>query len=232
VKRELGWLEDADIRRHDGASTEYALQHLSLPMPPQQGRAAAVQIGTEPPYLMIESRQMTDQFEGGMPSLPRELAEYGIDSRGVIAYRVQTPNPTVQERPGGRKPLYLNTVKALQVGQSAGLDNGITLTVTAALPDGFQIRVEDPGRHVLDRTAATSARSAAGVPTAIVLPGSADRRPGLPRHRRSSRRDLEGPHRLGDDRPHGERGRSRGVLGPVVLLRPRGESGGPRVPRW
>ena len=172
VKRELGWLEDADIRRHDGASTEYALQALSLPMPPQPGRAAAVQIGTEPPYLMIESRQMTDQFEGGMPSLPRELAEYGIDSQGVIAYRVQTPNPTVQERPGGRKPLYLNTVKALQVGQSAGLDNGITLTVTAALPDGFQIRVEDPGRHVLDRTAATSARSAAGVPTAIVLPGA------------------------------------------------------------
>ena len=105
-------------------------------MPPQPGRVAAVQIGTEPPYLMVESRQMTDQFEGGMPSC---RASRGVRHRlaGVIAYRVQTPNPTVQERPQRRKPLYLNTVKALQVGQSAGPGQRITLTVTAALPRQF-----------------------------------------------------------------------------------------------
>ena len=232
MKRELGWLEDADIRRHDGASTEYALQHMSLPMPPQPGRVAAVQIGTEPPYLMIESRLMTDQFEGGMPSLARELMEYGIDSQGVIAYRVQTPNPTVQERPNGRKPLYLNTVKALQVGQSQGLDNGITLTVTAALPDGFQIRVDDPARARPGPDRRHLGALSRRRPDRHRPAGTADRRPGLPRHRRPPGRDLEGAHRLGDDRPHGQRGRSRVVLGPVVLLRPRRQPGGPRLPRW
>lgn len=172
VKNELGWLDGATILRHDGASTEYDLQHVSLAQPPAAGRAAAVRIGDGSPFVLVESRLMTDQFEVGMPSLPAELKEYGIASEGVIAYRVQTTDPTREEHPGGKLPLYLMTQRALQVGQSAPLDDGVTLTVLGALPDGLRVRVDDANRHVLDRTAATGAHLATGSPTAIVVPAA------------------------------------------------------------
>ena len=119
---------------------------------------------------MVEARKMTDQFEAGMPSTG-DGQEKGIASEGVIAYRVQTRNPTVQEREGNKKPLYLMTLTALQPGESAALDNGVTLTVTAARPDGFAIRIDDAGQHLIDRTATTGARAAAGPPCALVLAG-------------------------------------------------------------
>jgi hypothetical protein len=171
TKNELGWLDAAAIRLHSGVSAHYELQHISLTQPPAAGRAAAIRIGNGFPYVMIESRKMTDQFEAGMPSTHDGL-ERGISSEGVIAYRVQTRNPTVQAREGNKKPLYLMTLKALQPGQSAVLDNGVTLTVTAPHPDGFAIRIDDPGQHLIDRTAATGARAAAGPPCALVLPGT------------------------------------------------------------
>jgi hypothetical protein len=90
---------------------------------------------------------MNDQFEAGMPSLPLEFKEYGIAGNGVIAYRVQTRDPTVQERPGGKKPLYLMTPTPLQPGASTILDEGVRLIVTAALPGGAGIRIDHPGRH-------------------------------------------------------------------------------------
>ncbi len=131
TKNELGWLDTAAIPLHAGASAEYELQHVGLAQPPVAGRAAAVRIGDGFPYVMVEARKMTDQFEAGMPSTG-DGQERGIASEGVIAYRVQTRNPTVQEREGYKKPLYLMTLKALQPGESAALDNGVTLTVTAA----------------------------------------------------------------------------------------------------
>ena len=131
TKNELGWLDAAAIRLHAGASADYELQHVSLTQPPAAGRAAAVRIGDDFPYVMVEARKMTDQFEGGMPSTD-DGQEKGIASEGVIAYRVQTRNPTVQQREGNKKPLYLMTLTALQPGQSAALDNGVTLTVTGA----------------------------------------------------------------------------------------------------
>ena len=170
TKNELGWLDAAAIRLHAGASVDYELQHLSLAQPPVAGRAAAVRIGDDFPYMMVEARKMTDQFEAGMPSL-NDGQEKGIASEGVIAYRVQTRNPTVQAREGNKKPLYLMTLKALQPGQSAALDNGVTLTVTGARPDGFAIRIDDAGQHLIDRTATTGARAAAGPPCALVLAG-------------------------------------------------------------
>ncbi len=170
TKNELGWLDAAAIRLHAGASVDYELQHIGLAQPPVAGRAAAVRIGNGFPYVMVESRKMTDQFEAGMPSL-NDGQEKGIDSEGVIAYRIQTRNPTVQEREGNKKPLYLMTLKALQPGQSAALDDGATLTVTAARADGFAIRIDDPGQHLIDRTATTGARAAAGPPCALVLAG-------------------------------------------------------------
>src|SRR5439155_16544687 len=114
-------------------------------------------------YVMIEARKMTDQFEAGMPST-HDGQEKGIDSEGVIAYRIQTRNPTVQAREGNKKPLYLMTLKALQPGQSAVLDNDVTLTVTGARPDGFSIRIDDFNQHLIDRTTTTGAHAAASPP--------------------------------------------------------------------
>ena len=168
TKNELGWLNAAVIPTHSGASIDYQLQHISLPQPPVSGRAAALRIGTGFPYVMVESRKMTDQFEAGMPSTGQDQ-ERGIASEGVIAYRVQTRNPTVQVREGGKLPLYLMTLTALQPGQSAALDDGVTLSVTGAIPGGFAVRIDDPGQHLIDRTAATGARKAGGPPCALVL---------------------------------------------------------------
>jgi hypothetical protein len=140
TKNELGWLDAYAIRLHYGTSTNYTLQYISLPHPPLTGRVAAVRIGVDIPYLMIEARKKSDQFEAGMPST-NDYQERGIASEGVIAYRVQTRDPTVQEREGHKKPLYLLTLTALQLGQSVVLDNGFNLTVTGSNPDGFTIRI-------------------------------------------------------------------------------------------
>jgi hypothetical protein len=142
TKHELGWLDEAAIRRHPGRSADYELQHIALAQPPAVGRAAAVRIGNGFPYVIVEARKMTDQFEAGMPSA-NDGQERGIASEGVIAYRVQTRNPTVQAREDFKKPLYLMTLRALQPGQSAVLDNSVTLTVTGARPDGFAIRIDE-----------------------------------------------------------------------------------------
>ena len=99
TKNELGWLDAAAIPRHAGESAEYELQHISLPQPPPAGRAAAVRVGDGFPYVMVEVRKMTDQFEAGMPST-NDPQERGIASEGVIAYLIQTRNPTVQKTRG------------------------------------------------------------------------------------------------------------------------------------
>jgi hypothetical protein len=148
TKNELGWLDDASIVRHGEAPTEYQLQDVGFAQPPVAGRASAVRIGEDVPYLLVESRSMNDQFEAGMPSLPLELKEYGIAGNGVIAYRVQTKDPTVQERPDGKKPLYLLTPSPMQPGATTILDDGVRLTVTAALPGGTSIRIDDAGTPI------------------------------------------------------------------------------------
>jgi hypothetical protein len=168
TKNELDWLPAANFAIHSGASVEYDLQHISLPQPLGAGKASAVRIGSAVPYMLIESRKKTDQFEAGIP-VPPDEQERGIASEGVIAYRVQTKNPTVQAREGGKKPLYLITVNALKPGESIGLDNGETLTVTAADAAGSSIRIDNPGLHLIDRTKTTGARAAAGSPCALVL---------------------------------------------------------------
>jgi hypothetical protein len=169
TKNELGWLEASAMPLHSGPSVKYQLQHIGLAQPPVAGRAAALRIGSGFPYVMVESRVKTDQFEAGL-SIP-DGQEKGISSEGVIAYRVQTRNVTVQEREGNKKPLFLMQLTALQPGQSAALDDGVTLSVTAAIPGGFAVRIDDPGQHLIDRTKATGARPAAGPPCALVLDG-------------------------------------------------------------
>jgi hypothetical protein len=142
TKNELGWLDAAAIRRHAGESAEYELQHISLAQPPPAGRAAALRVGDGVPYVLVEARKMTDQFEAGMPSTG-DPQEKGIASEGVIAYLIQTRNPTVQEREGNKLPLYLMTLAALQPGQSTAVDTGVTVTVTGEIPGGFTIRIID-----------------------------------------------------------------------------------------
>jgi hypothetical protein len=149
TKNELGWLDGSAIVRHPGGPANYDLQHISLAQPPAAGRASAVRVGSGFPYVMVEARKKTDQFEAGMPSL-QDKQENGIASEGVIAYRVQTRNPTIQDREGHKKPLFLMTLTALQAGQSAALDNGVTLTVAGAIPGGFAIQIKNPKTTVPD----------------------------------------------------------------------------------
>jgi len=149
TKNELGWLDAAAIVQHAGGTAHYDLQHNSLAQPPAAGRAAAVRVGSGFPYVMVEARRKTDPFETGFPKT-NDAEERGIASEGVIAYRVQTRNPTIQEREGHKKPLFLMTLQALQPGQSAPLDNGVTLTVAGEIPGGFAIQVKDPATTVPD----------------------------------------------------------------------------------
>ena len=142
TKNELGWLDASAIALHGGSPGDYELQYISLAQPPAAGRVAAVRIGSSVPYTLVEARKRTDQFEAGLPSAGQ--FEKGIASEGVIAYRVQTRNPTVQEREGHRTPLYLLTLTALQPGQSALLDDGVTLAVSGERPDGFAIQLGPP----------------------------------------------------------------------------------------
>jgi hypothetical protein len=167
TKNEMGWLAASAMPLHSGPSVSYQLQHVSLAQPPVAGRSAALRIGGGFPYVMVESRVKTDQFEAGLPGAGG--LERGIASEGVIAYRVQTRNVTVQAREGNKKPLYLMTLAALQPGQSAALDDGVMLSVTAAIPGGFAVRIDDPGQHLIDRTKTTGARTAGGPPCALVL---------------------------------------------------------------
>jgi hypothetical protein len=98
TKNELGWLDAAAIPLHTGASVEYDLQHLSLAQPPVAGRAAAIRIGDGVPYVMVEARKMTDQFEAGMPSS-------STSRRGASPARVRSPTasrPATRPRASAR----------------------------------------------------------------------------------------------------------------------------------
>ena len=81
TKRVVGWLDGSAIAQHTTRTATYMLHSVGLIQPPPSGRSTAVQIGSQPPYLMVESRLMVDQFETN------------IGSEGVIVYRVQTTDP-------------------------------------------------------------------------------------------------------------------------------------------
>lgn len=106
-----------------------------------QHQAAHTTVGLTVIFERLEWLRRNRQFEAGMPSLPLEFMEYGIAGNGVIAYRVQTKDPTIQDRSGGKKPLYLMTPTPLQHVSRQRL----RLTVTAALPGDAGIRIDNPG---------------------------------------------------------------------------------------
>ena len=98
-------LDRAAIAEHVGRVGTYALHAISLTQPPPTGRVAAVKIGAEVPYLMVEARLKADPFDAGIPK------------EGVIVYLVQTPDP-LGHRVDHLRPLVLKTPAALAVGQA------------------------------------------------------------------------------------------------------------------
>jgi hypothetical protein len=129
TKRAVGWLDPSTVALPPTHVAEFTLHSISLIQPPPTGRVAAVQIGGQVPYLMVEARQRADQFDVNIPN------------EGVIVYRVQTTDPLGNAQ-NKTAPLALLTKTALTVGQSFTTD-GVTIDVGGAvLGGGFLIQVE------------------------------------------------------------------------------------------
>jgi hypothetical protein len=130
TKAGIQWLDRATIAEHVGRLRVYTLHAISLTQPPPTGRVAALKIGADVPYLMVEARLMVDQFDSAIPT------------EGVIVYAVQTPD-SLGHRVNHLRPLILKTPQALSVGQAFVSDDGIGITVAGSVPGGFVVVVED-----------------------------------------------------------------------------------------
>jgi hypothetical protein len=134
TKRLIKWLDPSTVPLHLGRVLDYTLQANSLIQPPPAPRVAAVQIGQQVPYIMVEGRLRADQFD------------MNISSEGVIVYQVQTSDPTGQPQ-NDMPQLNLLTKTALTAGQSFTAANGVTVQVNSAVAfpaGGFSITVTDP----------------------------------------------------------------------------------------
>ena len=131
TKSLMGWLDTTAIVRHTNhtAAVTYQLHAVGLVQPPPAGRVAAVRIGSQVPFLMVEARLMNDQFDASIPS------------QGVIVYRVQTSSPQGSAQ-NQMAPLQLLTTIALKVGETFTSGN-LKMKVIKALPGGFSITVDD-----------------------------------------------------------------------------------------
>ncbi len=139
-KRMLGWLDQSAIATAEDPVNVIDLQSIGFAQPAVAGRASAIQVGSHVPYLMIEARQMNDQFETGVWGTINPGFQPGIGKEGVIVYRVQTsdPNATAQ---ANKLPLYLHTTTPLSPGQSAVFDD-VTVTVTTQVVGGYSVQVD------------------------------------------------------------------------------------------
>jgi PASTA domain len=131
TKAAIGWLDASAIDQHTGRVADYDLYSIGLIQPPPSGRSAAVRIGLQVPYLMVEGRQKADQFDANIPS------------QGVIVYRVQTSDPLGHAQ-NSTAPIELLTSTALGPGAMFTSDASIKVQVTGALPGGFSISIDDP----------------------------------------------------------------------------------------
>ena len=130
TKAAIGWLPSSAIAQHLGRQADYTLHSVGLVQPPPTGRSAAVKIGAQVPYLMVEARQRVDQFDADIPG------------EGVIVYRIQTTNPLGWAQ--GTAPVVLLTPTPLATGQTFTSDTGIQVQVLDAVPGGFAVRINDP----------------------------------------------------------------------------------------
>lgn len=137
TKAAIGWLDPSAIAQHAGGAAGYDLHSIGLVQPPPSGRAAAVRIGSQVPYLMVESRQRVDQFDAN------------IGGEGVIVYRVQTTDPLGHAQ-NNTAPITLLTTAALAPGQMFTSDTHVKVQVVNALPGGFSVTVDNPVAIVPD----------------------------------------------------------------------------------
>jgi len=164
TKLNFGWLDQSAIKRHFGRAGTYALHSLGLVQPPPSGRCTAVQVGPSDPFLMIEARQMVDQFDGYVDGNGNTV----IPNNGVIVYEVVTsdedPSPNIT-----RPKVLLKTQAPLTIGQAFTSDTNVTVSVTGSIPGGFTVVVIDGNAAAVwnhnDLTEAAGAPGAAGDPT-------------------------------------------------------------------
>jgi hypothetical protein len=128
TKRAIGWLNPSTVPVHVGHSANYTLHSASLIQPPPAGRVAAVQVGTQVPYLMVEARTQADQFDINIPN------------DGVIVYQVQTNDPLGSAQ-NSVPPLNLLTKTGLPAGQSFTTASQVVVKVGSAVAGGFSITV-------------------------------------------------------------------------------------------
>jgi hypothetical protein len=129
TKAAISWLDPSTIASYGAGEQSYDLHSVGLVQPPPSGRWAAVRLGSQVPYLMVEARQRVDQFDRG------------ISGEGVIVYCVQTSDPHGFSQ-NHLVPTYL--LAFLQVGQSFTSDSGFNIQVNSALPGGFSVTINNP----------------------------------------------------------------------------------------
>ncbi len=128
TKRALGWLPQGRIAQHAGTTTTAKLHAIALPQPPAPDRVTAMRIPSRRSVnnFMVEARLAVDQYERS------DKFGDGIPREGVIVYEVVNT-----------ASVFLRTPTALQPG---GVyehpEEGLRITVDAAIPGGFTITVK------------------------------------------------------------------------------------------
>src|ERR1041384_2195876 len=116
TKAAIGWLDASSVVSQKVRAADHKLHTVGLVQPPPSGRVAAVRIGSQVPFLMIEARQKVDQFDAN------------IRSEGVIVYQVQTSDPLGHAQ-NNTAPVKLLTETALKLGQKFTSPSGVTVQV-------------------------------------------------------------------------------------------------------
>lgn len=159
TKRDVGWLDPDSVTRHAVRSAVYNLHVTALAQPAPAGRTTAVEVGAQPPVLMLEARRMVDQFDAG------------IRAEGVIVYEL-TNRESGALLPFRRPLIELRTERGLQPGQGFVSATGVKVNVLSAIVGGFTVSVEDPTFHLADRSSSLHAPNAASAVTVAVIPGT------------------------------------------------------------
>jgi hypothetical protein len=133
TKRAIQWIDGSTIAHHRGVVGTYDLYSIGRKQPPPHGSVAAVQIGSNVPYVMVESRQKAaDQFDAKIPS------------EGVIVYVVQTRDPLGNPQ-NATAPVMLLTPTALKIGQRyASREPVFTVDVIGGSHNGFRVKITTP----------------------------------------------------------------------------------------
>jgi hypothetical protein len=131
TKAAIGWLDASGVVLQKVPAKDHTLHTVGLVQPPPSGRVAAVRIGSQVPFLMVEARQKVDQFDAK------------IHSEGVIVYQVQTSDPLGHAQ-NDTAPVKLLTETALKPGQKFTSTSGVKVQVKSTVPGGFTVHIERP----------------------------------------------------------------------------------------